>query len=138
MKVVCEKCESSFKYETVKGMECCPVCGADFDFESSADVEKEKHTYYYYKEGGGGLDDMLFDGFTPLYTFEAVNMEDAERQLKEVMPNSPLVNDHSPSETRCPYCRSREIQLVPKRFSIITGFATNRYDRMCVHCKRKF
>lgn len=138
MKVVCEKCESVFKAEVVKGTSRCPVCGASFDFESSADVEKEKHTYYYYKEGGGGLDDMLFDGFTPLYTFEAVNMEDAERQLKEVMPNSPLVNDHSPSETRCPYCRSREIQLVPKRFSILTGFATNRYDRMCVHCKRKF
>ena len=27
MKVVCEKCESSFKFEAVKDMECCPVCG---------------------------------------------------------------------------------------------------------------
>lgn len=35
MKVVCEKCESSFKYETVKGMECCPVCGTAFDFEET-------------------------------------------------------------------------------------------------------
>ncbi len=30
MKVVCEKCESSFKFEAVKDMECCPVCGASF------------------------------------------------------------------------------------------------------------
>lgn len=31
MKVVCEKCESSFKFEVVKDMMCCPVCGASFD-----------------------------------------------------------------------------------------------------------
>ena len=30
-KVVCEKCESSFKPETVEGMDCCPACGEPFD-----------------------------------------------------------------------------------------------------------
>ena len=33
MKVVCEKCESSFKYEAVKNMRCCPVCGEPFEME---------------------------------------------------------------------------------------------------------
>ena len=37
MKVVCESCESSFKYEAVKDMECCPVCGAVFDFGETDD-----------------------------------------------------------------------------------------------------
>lgn len=32
MKVVCEKCESVFKAEVVKGTSRCPVCGASFDF----------------------------------------------------------------------------------------------------------
>lgn len=31
LKIVCEKCESSFKFETVEGMKCCPVCGEPFD-----------------------------------------------------------------------------------------------------------
>lgn len=31
MKVVCEKCKSSFKLEAVKGMNCCPVCGELFE-----------------------------------------------------------------------------------------------------------
>lgn len=36
MKVVCEKCESSFKYEAVKDMRCCPVCGEPFEMEGGA------------------------------------------------------------------------------------------------------
>ena len=36
MKVVCESCESSFKYEAVKDMECCPVCGEPFEMEGMA------------------------------------------------------------------------------------------------------
>ncbi len=31
-KIICEECESSFKLEVVKGMKCCPVCGADIEF----------------------------------------------------------------------------------------------------------
>lgn len=139
-KVTCESCGSSFPFERVKGMEKCPVCGEALweNGDSSVEPEKEKHTYYYYKEGGGMLDDTLSSHFTPLYTFEAVDMQDAERQLKEVMPNSPLINNSQPEKVRCPRCRSTEIQLVPKKFSLRTGFATNRFDRMCVNCKKKF
>lgn len=35
MKIVCEKCESSFKFEAVKDMKCCPVCGEPFESISS-------------------------------------------------------------------------------------------------------
>ena len=43
MKVVCEKCESSFKFETIKGMDHCPVCGEPFEMnaEDSHDQCKE-------------------------------------------------------------------------------------------------
>ena len=117
----------------------CPVCGTSFDddLDISSVAEKEKHTYYYYKERGGTLTTTLYDR-SPLYTCEAVDMKDAERQLKEVLPNSPLLRENPEPETRCPYCRSKEIQLVPKKFSFLTGFATNRFDRLCVHCKKRF
>ena len=102
--------------------------------------EKEKTKYYYYKEGGGTLTDTLSSRFTPLYTFEAVDIKDAKRQLKEVMPNSPLINSDSANsdKVRCPRCRSTEIQLVPRKFSLLTGFATNKFDRVCVRCKHRF
>lgn len=38
MKVVCEKCESSFKYENVKDMDCCPVCGEPFDSHADTNI----------------------------------------------------------------------------------------------------
>ena len=43
MKVVCEKCESSFKFEAVRDMKCCPVCGEPFemDLEDNSDQGKE-------------------------------------------------------------------------------------------------
>lgn len=140
MKVICEKCETVFKAEVIKEMKCCPVCGEPFEEDPDATQTdpKEKKTYYYYNLGGGTLTITLYDDETPVYTFEATDIEDARRQLKEVMPDSALLSDHTAPETRCPYCRSREIQLVPKKFSLLTGFATNRFDRVCVHCKKRF
>lgn len=38
----------------------------------------------------------------------------------------------------CPYCGSTQIQLVGKKWSVTTGFLTNKVDRVCVNCKKKF
>ena len=141
--ILCPHCKSTFD-ETVlakrENPNQCPVCGESLlgDQDSSVEPEKETTKWYYYKEGGGGLDDTLYDEFTPLYTFDAIDIEDAKRQLKEVLPNSPLVNDNSPDTVRCPRCRSTQIQMVPRKFSLLTGFATNKVDRMCVRCQKRF
>ncbi len=95
-----------------------------------------KRSFYYYKEGGGMLDDTLSSKFTPLYKFEAVDLEDAKRQLKEILPNSPLFK--SIPKVQCPYCFSTQVQMVPKKFSLLTGILTNGYNRVCVRCQRKF
>lgn len=143
--ILCEKCKSTFDENVLVNRDdpnVCPVCGASLLAEGDNAVvsPKEKTTYYYYKEAGGTLTDTLSSRFTPLYTFEAVDMEDAKRQLKEVMPNSPLINSDSANndKVRCPRCRSTEIQLVPRKFSLLTGFATNKFDRVCVRCKHRF
>ena len=143
-KVMCPKCGSSFNRMFLMGKQgnadVCPICGEFLlgDESNSAETVKEKTKWYYYKEGGGMLTDIVSSRFTPLYTFDAVDADDAERQLKEVMPNSPLFADNSSNKVRCPYCQSEEVQFVPKRFSLLTGFATNKFDRVCLRCKRKF
>lgn len=141
--ILCEKCKSTFNESALANREnpnVCPVCGESLFGDQDCSVESQKETtkWYYYKEGGGGLDDMLYDDFTPLYTFDAVDVEDAERQLKEILPNSPLVNDNSPDIVRCPRCRSTQIQMVPRKFSLLTGFSTNKIDRVCVRCQKRF
>lgn len=54
MKVVCEKCESSFKFEVVKDMMCCPVCGASFD-------DKDTNNEDSLQEDDSGDTAMYFD-----------------------------------------------------------------------------
>lgn len=141
--ILCEKCKSTFNESVLANREnpnICPVCGESLlgDQDSSAEPKKETTKWYYYKEGGGTLMTTISSQYTPLYTFDAVDMKDAERQLIEVLPNSPLVNDNSPDIVRCPRCRSTQIQMVPRKFSLLTGFATNRIDRVCVRCQKRF
>ena len=141
--ILCPHCKSALNEDILRqrnSENVCLVCGGSLlgDQENIDEPKKVTSKWYYYKEGGGGLDDMLYDDFTPLYTFDAVDVEDAKRQLKEVLPNSPLVNDNSPDIVRCPRCKSTQIQMVPRKFSLLTGFATNRIDRVCVRCQKRF
>ena len=137
-KVVCEKCGTEYKFEIAKNFDCCPVCGAYFSDNEAGVNQKEMQTFYYYDDGSATLTKTMYNHTTPIYTFQAVDMKDAERQLKEVLPNSPLFGSNPSSQTRCPRCHSTEIQLVPRKFSLLTGFATNKFDRMCVRCQKKF
>lgn len=38
----------------------------------------------------------------------------------------------------CPKCNSTQIQMVQRKWSPLTGFFTNKVDRVCVNCKYKF
>ena len=140
--ILCKKCKSTFNESVLASKtdpNVCPVCGESLleDDDASLDSPKETTKWYYYKEGGGTLTDTLYNR-SPLYTFDAVDVEDAKRQLKEVLPSSSLINNNSPDIVRCPRCNSTQIQMVPRKFSLLTGFATNRVDRMCVRCKKRF
>jgi len=150
--ILCNECHSTFDEDILKKKNSenkCLVCGAslvggnvDSDHMESPDKdngkEVEKKTYYYYDDGSATLTNTLYSHCKPLYTFQATDMEDAERQLKEVCPNSPLLKTTPSKQIRCPRCMSTQFQLVPRKFSLLTGFATNKFDRMCVMCKKRF
>lgn len=38
----------------------------------------------------------------------------------------------------CPKCNSTQIQMVQRKWSLLTGFFTNKVDRVCVNCKHKW
>lgn len=40
--------------------------------------------------------------------------------------------------TLCPKCGSTNIQIVPRKWSLLTGIFTNKTDRVCVNCKYKW
>lgn len=39
---------------------------------------------------------------------------------------------------RCPKCGSTQIQIVPRKWSLLAGFATRKTDRVCVNCKHRW
>ncbi len=144
-KIICDSCGAVMPFEKIKDAEVCPVCNVPFDVDSdhmeSPDIdsgkEVEKKTFYYYDSGT--LTGTLYSHRKPIYTFQATDIDDAERQLKEVCPNSPLF-ETTPSRTiRCPRCMSKEFTLMHRGYSLFTGFlGSGRVKRVCNYCKKEF
>lgn len=60
------------------------------------------------------------------------NEQDRKKQAEEQARQDAI------NHPRCPKCGSTAIQMVPRKFSLLTGFATNKIDRVCVNCKHKW
>ena len=57
----------------------------------------------------------------------AVEMEEGYRKRQE-----------EKNKPRCPKCGCTEFQMVPRKWSPLTGFLTNKVDRVCVKCKTRY
>lgn len=154
-KITCEKCGTEFKFEIAKDFESCPVCGALFDDEEeNVDIEDRTDwiTWYYYgfkKLSGGSLMDKPMDlekfGDTHylIKEFKAPprdmngKSDAAKKELRKYVPDA-FPEKKTVPKVQCPYCFSTEVQLVPKKFSLLTGIMTNGFNRVCVRCQRKF
>jgi len=59
--------------------------------------------------------------------------------IKKKKENEKSEYDKSKSSTlHCPHCGNTNIQLVPRKWSLLTGFLTNKVDRVCMKCKKRF
>lgn len=147
--VKCAKCGSSFNKMFLMGKQgnadVCPLCGADMQ---SVDEHPDWITWWYYKDPECG-DYSLWDK-PPLYPEELelikefkappeskYGLDEVKRILRTYVPDAFKEPQETP-KVKCPYCFSSEVQIVPKKFSLLTGFATNSYQRVCLRCKRKF
>lgn len=153
-KVICEKCGTEYKFEIAKNFECCPVCGVSFSDDgdsASADEHPDWITWYYYKDEETGCftlrdeaidltkwtDTRLIKKFKAPPRDATGSSEKAKEILRTYVPDA-FEKPREVPKVQCPYCHSTEIQLVPKKFSLLVGFATNGYNRVCVRCQRKF
>lgn len=53
------------------------------------------------------------------------------------MKDKKLINNNN-REVSCPKCGSTQIQVVPRKWSLLAGFATKKVDRVCVSCKYRW
>ena len=154
--ILCPHCKSVLNEDILKqrnSENVCLVCGERLDGENvDADEHADWITWYYYgfkNSSSSCLEDKPIDlekyrdTFYLIKEFKApprdVNgkSDAAKQELRKYVPDAFLEKQSVP-KVQCPYCHSTEIQLVPKKFSILTGFLTNGYNRVCVRCQRKF
>lgn len=147
--VKCPKCDSSYDRMFLIGKQgnsdVCPLCGAEMQNEEE---HQDWITWYYYKDPEYG-DYSLWDKL-PLHPEELelikefkapqeseCGLDEVKRILRTYVPDAFVESKEAP-KLKCPYCFSSEIQIVPKKFSLLTGFATNQFQRVCIRCKKKF
>lgn len=153
-KIVCPHCESILNEEILKqknSENICLVCGESL----VDDTEQDWVTWWYYgfKSDNGKttcLDDKPIDldehgdTFFLIKEFKAPPRDvegkstEAKKILKTYIPGAFEFPEPSTPRIRCPKCLRTEFQLVPKRFSLLTGIATNRYDRVCNYCGKRW
>lgn len=164
--ILCPHCKSTFDEDILKkrnSEDTCPVCGESLlegnDNTGHNNMQQEEHpdwiTWYYYgyKSNNGKtacLEDKPIDltqhgdVFFLIKEFKAPprdssgSSERAKEILRTYVPDAFVYTQAPEDVVRCPRCRSTEIQLVPRKFSLLTGFATNKVDRMCVRCGKRF
>ena len=64
------------------------------------------------------------------------DVNEAINEIKKLEKTNEKVN--IVSQVKCPKCGSTQIQMVPRKWSFMTGFLTNKVDRVCMNCKHKF
>ena len=148
---VCGQCGSSFNKMFLLGKqgnaETCPMCGGELKTEED---NSDWITWYYYKDPQHG-DFSLWDKpplrpeeLELIKEFKAPpetapgGLEEVKRILRTYIPDAFVYQKKEEPKVRCPRCGSAKVELMPKKFSLITGFATNQYDRVCVYCKKRF
>nr|WP_304059169.1 hypothetical protein [Enterocloster clostridioformis] len=160
-KIVCPDCGSIVDEDILKAKNSentCLICGANLGGDSINKAEEHSDwiTWYYYgfKSGDGKsatlsekkIDlDKHGDTFFLIKEFQAPprdenGSEKAKEILRTYIPDAfaPPAYDSAINEIRCPRCGSNRIQLVGRKWSWLTGIATNKVDRVCMNCKTRF
>ena len=160
-KILCEACGSILNEDILKqknSLNTCLVCGASLGMEEAETAHEPKLiTWYYYefKDGShtGSLRDKPIDlekfgdTYELKYTFKAPpedengDFEEAKEILRKYDPTAfatPSASTKPDPIVRCPRCGCTSVQIVPKKWSILTGYRTNSVNRVCVNCKHRF
>ncbi|WP_455714122.1 hypothetical protein [Anaerosporobacter sp.] len=135
--VACEECGR----EISDRAESCPHCGCPISKLSDKVTSINMYTYngqtydisevyYYLNQKKLVLAIKVFRELTNASLVEAKN-------IVEILDNKP--NKPTGSYTiKCPKCGSTDFDMVKRNWSALTGFMTNKVDRVCRVCKYKF
>ncbi|WP_024347368.1 hypothetical protein [Lacrimispora indolis] len=84
---------------------------------------------------------QLLDAMVDLHKKDVIEYELKMSQFRnqyEQSQREEKQEKESGNQVKCPKCGCTDIQIVPHKWSLLTGFLTNKTDRVCVNCKHKF
>ena len=76
--------------------------------------------------------------------YNKLSPEEKEAKMKEIEEKRQEYRErhyapkNSDGEIVCPNCGSKQITLLNRRWSATTGIFTNKVDRVCMNCKKRF
>lgn len=118
----CSHCNSSLSITNEYFDEIC----SQSELSDKNDIEEYVRQLYVYS-------DDRFDEKIMLNREEDENNSDQIDYYEDL-----ILNDDDEDDCKCPECGSTNIQMVPRKWSLLTGIFTNKVDRVCVNCKYKW
>lgn len=126
----------------------CPRCGAkcsnikcSFCGENVIDTHITEIEYWDWKgpiEKRHALDEQLIDQYARNSgAFDEALFQKRKAKVAEANAERRRMNEEA-TTPKCPSCGSTSIHVVPRKWSVLTGFLTNKVDRVCVNCKHKW
>ena len=116
----CQHCNTSLEITDKYFDEIC----SQSELTDKADIQEYVRQLYVY------IDDK-FDENIMSARENAENISDQIDYYEDL-----ILNDED--DCHCPNCGSSNIQIVPRKWSILTGIFTNATDRVCVKCGYKW
>ena len=96
------------------------------ELSDKSDIEEYVRQLYVYS-------DDRFDEDTMSTRENAENISEQIDYYEDL-----ILGDDSENDCKCPKCNSTNIQIVPRKWSLLTGIFTNKTDRVCVNCNYKW
>ena len=118
----CSHCNSSLNVSNEYFDEVC----SQSELTDKSDIEEYVRQLYVYND----------DNFSEDIMSARENAENVSNQIDYY--ENLIFNNVNDNDCKCPKCNSTNVQIVPRKWSLLTGIFTNKTDRVCVNCKYKW
>lgn len=141
--VVCPRCGFVEPYYNINKFPICECC----NYEDPILISNEDYNAFIKeleaKDPSATTYEAHCEALREKYVYPSENFSkkaynDMLKYAKEKKKRIQEEYDRNFNAPRCPKCGCAEFQMVPRKWSLFTGFATNKVDRVCVRCKTKF
>lgn len=139
VRIVCPHCGFMEVYFNPSKFPICECCG----YEDPIIINHEDFLKFNNEITAKDPDASVYEACREKYVYPSEHFSkkaynDMLKYAEEKKRRTQEEYDRNFKAPHCPKCGCAEFQMVPRKWSLFAGFATNKVDRVCVRCKTKF